>query len=74
MCERIDPDLLEASREAMSSGSITPLLKKELWLKIQSRRLSEGKEELVVPPAPSPSHKVGVCQWRDRFGDVVPFK
>lgn len=43
-----DKDVFSAEREALSSGRITPLLKVELWAKIQSRRLSEGKEELKV--------------------------
>ncbi|XP_076442227.1 uncharacterized protein LOC143281126 [Babylonia areolata] len=62
MCDKIEEDLLAASQEAMSSGSITPLLKKELWLKIQSRRLSEGKEELIVPPAPSLSYQISQAE------------
>ncbi|XP_070180569.1 uncharacterized protein [Littorina saxatilis] len=62
MSDTLEAELLEANRKAMDSGCITPLLKKELWLKIQSRRLSEGKEELVVPPTPSLSYKVSQAE------------
>lgn len=48
-------ELNDAEKEAMSSGRITPFLKIELWAKIQSRRLSEGKEELKVDFQPSTS-------------------
>ncbi|KAL4238492.1 Cyclic AMP-dependent transcription factor ATF-3 [Mactra antiquata] len=37
-----------AALEAYSTGNITPILKEELKYYIQSRRLSEGKNELVV--------------------------
>lgn len=37
-----------AALEAYNTGTITPLLKEELKYYIQSRRLSEGKNELVV--------------------------
>ncbi|XP_045188024.1 uncharacterized protein LOC123545780 isoform X2 [Mercenaria mercenaria] len=37
-----------AALESYSTGKITPLLKEELKYYIQSRRLSEGKNELVV--------------------------
>ena len=44
----VDETLLTAQREAIQSGRMTPILKVELWTKIQSRRLSEGKDELKV--------------------------
>ncbi|KAL8592644.1 hypothetical protein ACOMHN_026574 [Nucella lapillus] len=62
MCDSLEVGLLAASQEAMIRGSITPLLKKELWLKIQSRRLSEGKEELVVPHTPSQAYQLAPLQ------------
>ncbi|XP_045187009.1 uncharacterized protein LOC123544919 [Mercenaria mercenaria] len=37
-----------AALESYSTGKITPLLKEELKYYIQTRRLSEGKNELVV--------------------------
>lgn len=43
-----DEDLLKAVQEVSESGSMLPLLKQELRLKIQTRRLSEGQKELVV--------------------------
>lgn len=70
MSEKFDADLLDASKEAMTTGCIMPLLKKELWLKIQSRRLKEGKEELVVPPTLPLSHQVR-CLFNT--GDFVNF-
>ncbi|KAK7502757.1 hypothetical protein BaRGS_00006007 [Batillaria attramentaria] len=57
MSQKFDEDLVAASKEAMNTGCLTPLLKKELWLKIQSRRLAEGKEELSVPSTPSLSYQ-----------------
>jgi len=44
----IDDKLKDASFLAMESGRLTPLIKEELWTKIQARRLSEGKDELTV--------------------------
>ncbi|CAC5402644.1 unnamed protein product [Mytilus coruscus] len=49
-----DEEVMSASKKALESGRITPLLKVELWAKIQSRRLSEGKEELRVDFEKSP--------------------
>jgi hypothetical protein len=46
--ETVDEEVLTAGQAAMESGRMTPLLKVELWAKIQSRRLSEGKAELQV--------------------------
>ena len=43
-----DVELLSAHEESQRSGSIIPLLKQELKCKIQSRRLTEGKEELSL--------------------------
>ncbi|XP_061174296.1 cyclic AMP-dependent transcription factor ATF-3-like [Saccostrea echinata] len=53
----IDEEVMKAGEEAKASGQLTPLIKVELWSKIQSRRLSEGKEELNVqfsPPTATP--------------------
>ena len=44
-----------AALESYNTGKITPLLKEELKYYIQTRRLSEGKKELVVDF--SPVHK-----------------
>ncbi|XP_062596950.1 cyclic AMP-dependent transcription factor ATF-3-like isoform X2 [Saccostrea cucullata] len=48
----IDEEVMKAGEEAQASGQLTPLIKVELWSKIQSRRLSEGKEELNVQFSP----------------------
>lgn len=53
----LDSEVVKASAEAKASGRLTPLIKVELWSKIQARRLSEGKEEMAVqfsPPRPTP--------------------
>lgn len=53
----LDSEVVKASAEAQASGRLTPLIKVELWSKIQARRLSEGKEEMAVqfsPPRPTP--------------------
>ncbi|PVD26457.1 hypothetical protein C0Q70_14134 [Pomacea canaliculata] len=57
MFSSFDADLLAASAQAQATGSLTPILKKELWLKIQTRRLLEGKEELVLPTATPTTYK-----------------
>ncbi|XP_063412047.1 uncharacterized protein LOC134694873 isoform X1 [Mytilus trossulus] len=49
-----DEEVMTASKKALESGRITPLLKVELWAKIQARRLSEGKEEMQVDFEKSP--------------------
>ncbi|XP_041355214.1 uncharacterized protein LOC121372761 [Gigantopelta aegis] len=49
----IDDELLFAHEESQRSGSIIPLLKQELKCKIQSRRLTEGKEELSLTESTS---------------------
>ena len=43
-----DEKIFEAVNEALTSGSLTPLIKEELKCAIQSRRLKEGKNELKV--------------------------
>lgn len=43
-----DPRLLHAHEVAIESGRLTPLIKEELWTKIQARRLSSGLSELHV--------------------------
>lgn len=53
----LDSEVLRAGEEAQASGRLTPLIKIELWSKIQARRLSEGKEEMTVqfsPPQSTP--------------------
>lgn len=48
-CEQSgDAQLFIAALESFQTGKLTPLLKEELRCQIQSRRLSEGKDELVV--------------------------
>lgn len=37
-----------AAMESYRTGSLTPILKEELKYRIQSRRLSEGKDEMIV--------------------------
>ncbi|XP_070181749.1 uncharacterized protein [Littorina saxatilis] len=43
-----DTALLKATVESLNTGRLTPLIKEELRCRIQSRRLSEGKDELMV--------------------------
>ena len=43
-----DTALLRATVESLHTGRLTPLIKEELRCRIQSRRLSEGKDELMV--------------------------
>ncbi|PVD26461.1 hypothetical protein C0Q70_14138 [Pomacea canaliculata] len=43
-----DAALLRATVESLHTGRLTPLIKEELRCRIQSRRLSEGKDELTV--------------------------
>nr|KAG5710732.1 hypothetical protein BaRGS_035134 [Batillaria attramentaria] len=43
-----DVALLRATVESLHTGRLTPLIKEELRCRIQSRRLSEGKDELTV--------------------------
>lgn len=57
-CSEYDAALAEAERQATASGSIGPLVKQELRLLIQTRRLSQGKEELRVGAAVSTTHEV----------------
>ncbi|KAL3874161.1 hypothetical protein ACJMK2_037212 [Sinanodonta woodiana] len=44
----MDNSLVGATVESLKSGTLMPLIKEELRLKIQSRRLGEGKDELEV--------------------------
>ncbi|KAK3606654.1 hypothetical protein CHS0354_037543 [Potamilus streckersoni] len=44
----MDNSLIGATVESLKSGTLMPLIKEELRLKIQSRRLEEGKDELEV--------------------------
>ena len=43
-----DEKIFQAVNEALTTGSLTPLVKEELKYSIQSRRLKEGKSELEV--------------------------
>ena len=43
-----DEKIFQAVNEALTTGSLTPLVKEELKCSIQSRRLKEGKSELKV--------------------------
>jgi hypothetical protein len=55
--DKVDADVVRAGEEAQASGRLTPLIKIELWSKIQARRLSEGKDEMNVEftaPVPTP--------------------
>ena len=50
-------DLLNRAKESVETQSVLPILKDELRLKIQAKRLSQGLEELKVdfqikPPTP----------------------
>lgn len=58
-----DSELAEAEQQAMESGSITPLVKQELKLMIQTRRLSEGKDELKVGFVQPSSHQVKMARY-----------
>ena len=42
-------DVIEATLKSIQTGSITPMVKEELKLKIQASRLAAGKEELPPP-------------------------
>ena len=46
--EAEDLKLYLAAMESYRTGSLTPILKEELKYHIQSRRMSEGKDEMVV--------------------------
>ncbi|KAK3605433.1 hypothetical protein CHS0354_007515 [Potamilus streckersoni] len=48
-----DQTLKRAYLDSILQGTVTPLLKRELHLKIQCRRLSEGKEELELREEPN---------------------
>lgn len=63
-CQSCDEDdrLMGAAEAARISGTLTPLIKEELWCVIQSRRLSQGCEELVINhQTDAPNHDVRVC-------------
>ena len=46
--ETKDEKIFQAVNEALTTGSLTPLVKEELKCSIQSRRMKEGKSELKV--------------------------
>lgn len=66
-----DEEVMSASKKALESGRITPLLKVELWAKIQARRLSEGKEEMQVDFEKSPHSCTEVCSYNIYNGRSV---
>lgn len=43
-----DPDLFNRAKESVEAKSLLPILKDEIKLKIQAKRLSQGLEELKV--------------------------
>ncbi|XP_046375543.1 cyclic AMP-dependent transcription factor ATF-3-like [Haliotis rubra] len=47
-CNVNDEGLVQATVEVLKTGRLTPLIKEELKCTIQTRRLSEGKDELQV--------------------------
>lgn len=51
--------LMEAALAALGTGDMTPLVKEELKLTIQSRRLASGKGELRVNFEPPTQSEVG---------------
>lgn len=51
--------LMEAALAALGTGDMTPLVKEELKLTIQSRRLASGKGELRVNFEPPTHSEVG---------------
>lgn len=53
-------DLLKTAKESVQIKSLLPLLKEELRSKIQSRRLSEGLEELKVDFEPKEKSPVSL--------------
>ena len=54
----LDIKLINAEEQARREGSLTPLIKEELWCKIQVRRMSEGLEELKVDFTAKSAEKV----------------
>ena len=66
LCETtFDPELEIAAEQSSQSGSILPLIKKELKYKIQQRRVSEGIGELQVTFSKPPKYEVSasVCEY-----------
>ena len=54
----LDSSLAEAAVSALTTGSLTPLVKEELKYAIQNKRLKTGKEELKVDYADPKPEKV----------------
>ncbi|KAK3583781.1 hypothetical protein CHS0354_022819 [Potamilus streckersoni] len=54
----IDPSVSAAAVKAMKNNDMMPLIKEELKTKIQVKRLSEGKEELIVDFTVKPKAEV----------------
>ncbi|XP_025105775.1 proto-oncogene c-Fos-like isoform X1 [Pomacea canaliculata] len=65
--ESLDTELAEAARMAYESGTITPLVKQELRLVIQTRRLSQGKDELRVAFSAPCSHQLTPAEEAQRM-------
>lgn len=47
--EDLDFNLVEATLASIQTKTLTPIIKQELRLKIQTNRLAAGKEELPKP-------------------------
>lgn len=58
LSEITDGFLKDSLLSCCTEQGITPLIKEGLKLKIQNRRLSEGKQELKVSFTPPPEYKV----------------
>lgn len=66
-CDTNEEKILNATIKALSSGSLTPLIKEELRCTIQSRRLAEGKGELKVEFKSPPKKKEMTEEERVRY-------
>ena len=58
----LDSSLAEAAVSALTTGSLTPLVKEELKYAIQNKRLKTGKEELKVDYSDPKPEKVNMKQ------------
>lgn len=55
----IDPSVLKAWNESQGTGSLGPILREELRLKIMKKRLDSGQEEIIMPSVSEPvQHEV----------------
>lgn len=55
-----DFDLRKATYDVLETGQLTPIIKEELRLFIQTRRLSHGQEELTVTFSPPNKDEVTI--------------